>query len=257
LHLYGQEQRTVSGKVTDDSGAPLIGVTVIIDGTTSGTVSDLDGNFSLEVQQGQTLVFRMVSMQSQSILVANQSNIEVRLKEDISMLNEVVINGFQEVDRKLFTGSAERVQMEYIQINANPDASRSLEGRVAGLSVDNVSGTFGTTPKIRIRGNVSINGNNQPLFVVDGVILEDLTNVNTDDFISGNANTLISSSIANLNPDDIESFQVLKDASATAIYGGRAANGVIVITTKRGRSGKLRIKNVTVSLKFLNHIRSS
>ena len=189
--------------------------------------------FSLEVQQGQTLVFRMVSMQSQSILVANQTNIEVRLKEDISMLNEVVINGFQEVDRKLFTGSAERVQMEYIQINANPDASRSLEGRVAGLSVDNVSGTFGTTPKIRIRGNVSINGNNQPLFVVDGVILEDLTNVNTDDFISGNANTLISSSIANLNPDDIESFQVLKDASATAIYGGRAANGVIVITTKR------------------------
>ena len=131
--------------------------------------------------------------------------------------------------------------MADIQISGVADASRSLEGRVAGVSVDNVSGTFGTSPKIRIRGNASINGNNQPLFVVDGVILEDLANVNADDFISGNANTLISSSVANLNPNDIESFQVLKDASATAIYGARAANGVIVITTKRGRSGKLRV----------------
>ncbi|HPI81366.1 MAG TPA: TonB-dependent receptor plug domain-containing protein, partial [Cyclobacteriaceae bacterium] len=118
---------------------------------------------------------------------------------------------------------------------------RVLEGRVAGVSVDNVSGTFGTSPKIRIRGNASINGNNQPLFVVDGVILEDLSNVSAEDFISGNANTLISSSVANLNPNDIESFQVLKDASATAIYGARAANGVIVITTKRGKSGALRV----------------
>ncbi|MGB4974157.1 MAG: TonB-dependent receptor plug domain-containing protein, partial [Cyclobacteriaceae bacterium] len=121
------------------------------------------------------------------------------------------------------------------------DVGRVLEGRVAGVSVDNVSGTFGTSPKIRIRGNASINGNNQPLFVVDGVILEDLSNVSADDFISGNANTLISSSVANLNPNDIESFQVLKDASATAIYGARAANGVIVITTKRGKSGALRV----------------
>src|SRR5690606_22206375 len=114
-------------------------------------------------------------------------------------------------------------------------------GRVAGVTVDNVSGTFGTTPKIRIRGNTSINGDNQPLFVIDGVILEDLNNVSADDIITGNANTLTASSIAGLNPDDIESFQVLKDASATALYGTRAKSGVIVITTKRGRSGQPRV----------------
>ncbi|MEO0331688.1 MAG: TonB-dependent receptor plug domain-containing protein, partial [Bacteroidota bacterium] len=111
----------------------------------------------------------------------------------------------------------------------------------AGVTVENVSGTFGTAPRIRIRGNTSINGDNQPLWVVDGVILEDLTNVTADDIVTGNPNTVLASSVAGLNPDDIASFQVLRDASATALYGTRAKNGVIVITTKRGRSGKLRV----------------
>ncbi|HRX01054.1 MAG TPA: TonB-dependent receptor plug domain-containing protein, partial [Cyclobacteriaceae bacterium] len=173
--------------------------------------------------------------------VNNRTTINVTLAEATSLLDEIIVTGFQEVDRKLFTGASENVKMSEIKIDGLADAGRVLEGRIAGVSVDNVSGTFGTSPKIRIRGNASINGNNQPLFVVDGVILEDLSNVSTDDLISGNTNTLISSSVANLNPDDIESFQVLKDASATAIYGARAANGVIVITTKRGKSGALRV----------------
>lgn len=241
LDTNAQNQITVRGKVTDNTGASLPGVNVIVENTTNGTVTNLDGDFTIQVNPNQVLVFQMVGMETQRITVTNQNTISVTLNEGTSILDEVVVTGFQEVDRKLFTGASDNVKMSDIKINGLPDAGRALEGRVAGVSVDNVSGTFGTSPKIRIRGNASINGNNQPLFVVDGVILEDLSNVSTDDFISGNSNTLISSSVANLNPDDIESFQVLKDASATAIYGARAANGVIVITTKRGKSGALRV----------------
>jgi len=238
---FGQEEELMRGKVTDTSGDPIPGVSVIIENTNQGTVTNLDGEFAIKVEEGKSLFFKMVGMETQEIPVSGQQNIQVTLKEGTALLDEVIVTGFQNVDRKLFTGASENVKMSEIQINGLPDASRSLEGRVAGVTVDNVSGTFGSSPKIRIRGNTSINGNNQPLIVVDGVILEDLANVNPDDLISGNSNTLISSSIANINPNDIASFQILKDASATAIYGARAANGVIVITTKRGRSGRLRV----------------
>lgn len=240
-HSFAWAQSTISGAVTDPAGDPLIGATVQVKGENTGTVTDIDGNFKIQVNQGQSLIISMIGMESQEIIVENFQPISLQLKEATSILGEVVVTGFQEVNRKLFTGASESLKMEDIKVNGLSDVSRALEGQVAGVNVDNVSGTFGTTPKIRVRGNASINGNNQPLFVIDGVILEDLANVNTDDFISGNANTLISSSIANLNPNDIESFQILKDASATAIYGARAANGVIVITTKRGKSGKLRV----------------
>ncbi len=239
--VYGQTQRSVTGNVKDNLGESLPGVAVNIEHTTTGTVTDLDGNFTLQAKDGEALIFSMVGMETARLVVSANQNWNLTLKESTALLDEVVVTGFQEVDRKLFTGSSENVKMSDIKIAGVADASRSLEGRVAGVSVDNVSGSFGTAPKIRIRGNTSINGNNQPLFVVDGVILEDLVNVDTEDLISGNANTLISSSVANLNPDDIESFQILKDASATAIYGARAANGVIVITTKRGRSGALTV----------------
>ena len=118
---------------------------------------------------------------------------------------------------------------------------RSLEGRAAGVSVQNVSGTFGTAPKIRVRGATSIYGSSKPLWVVDGVIMEDVVDVSADQLSSGNANTLISSAIAGLNSDDIESFQILKDGSATSIYGARAMSGVIVVTTKKGKSGQSHI----------------
>ncbi len=232
----------VKGRVISAAdGLGLPGVNILIEGTLQGTTTDLEGNYSIQAGSEDVLVYKMVGMQTVRIEVASQSIIDVRMEEESKVLEGVVVTGFQEVDRKLFTGSAERVKLEDIQVKSEVDVSRMLEGQVAGVTVDNVSATFGTSPKIRIRGNTSINGNNQPLFVVDGVILEDLTDVNTEDFISGNANTLVSSSIANINPNDIESIQILKDASATAIYGARAANGVIVISTKRGRSGDLQI----------------
>ncbi|MCP4458395.1 MAG: SusC/RagA family TonB-linked outer membrane protein [Cytophagales bacterium] len=245
-------QSLIKGKVSDDKGEVLIGVTVYNENTKKGIITDIDGNFSISATTGDRLTFQMVGMKTHQITYSNQSTITVQLEEDILVTEEVIITGFQEVERKLFTGASESLTMDDIRPQGMVDASRVLEGQVAGVNVDNVSGTFGTSAKIRIRGNASINGNNQPLFVVDGVILEDLSNVNTDDLISGNANTLISSSIANLNPSDIESFQILKDASATAIYGARAANGVIVITTKRGKSGQLRINysaNFSVKLR--------
>lgn len=236
-----QSELTITGKVTDNKGVGLPSVNIIIENTTTGVVSDIDGNFTIKANSNQVLVFRMVGMEEVRQPINGQTTFNITLNESTDILDEVVVTGFQEVERKLFTGASENVKMSDIKIDGLSDVGRVLEGRIAGVSVDNVSGTFGTSPKIRIRGNASINGNNQPLFVVDGVILEDLSNVNAEDFISGNANTLISSSVANLNPNDIESFQVLKDASATAIYGARAANGVIVITTKRGKSGALRV----------------
>lgn len=251
LLVTSYAQTVLRGKVVDTAGEPLIGVTILNQNTEKGSVTDIDGGYSLTVSVGDVLIFRMLSMKTQQITYSGQSTLDVSLEEDIFVTDQVVITGFQEVDRKLFTGASESLKMDDFRPQGMVDVSRVLEGQVAGVNVDNVSGTFGTAPRIRIRGNASINGNNQPLFVVDGVILEDLSNVNTEDLISGNANTLVGSSIANLNPSDIESFQILKDASATAIYGARAANGVIVITTKRGRSGELRVNySATFSAKL-------
>ncbi len=244
-------QTRLTGKIVDSNGEALLGVTIFNGTNQEGTITDIDGNYSLDVNAGDVLTIQMLGMKTQRITYSNQTSLNITMEEEVFQTAEVVITGFQEVDRKLFTGASESLKMDDIRPQGMVDVSRVLEGQAAGVNVDNVSGTFGTSPRIRIRGNASINGNNQPLFVVDGVILEDLSNVNTDDLISGNANTLVSSSIANLNPNDIESFQILKDASATAIYGARAANGVIVITTKRGRSGQLRVNyNVNFSAKL-------
>ena len=247
------QAQTVTGKVTSESDPEgLPGVNVVLKGTNQGVMTDVNGEFSIEATQGSTLVISFVGYVTQEIKLAGQSRLNVLLVDESRELDAVVITGFQEVERKLFTGSASLVKMSEIRAPGMADAGRMLEGRVAGVTVDNVSGTFGTSPKIRIRGNTSINGDTQPLMVVDGVILEDLNAVNADDIITGNANTLTASSIAGLNPDDIESFQVLKDASATALYGTRAKNGVVVITTKRGKSGVTRVNytgNFSINLR--------
>ncbi|MBT1705689.1 SusC/RagA family TonB-linked outer membrane protein [Chryseosolibacter indicus] len=250
ITTYGQGIR-VSGKVTSSKdGTELPGVNVRIKNTNKGTIADAFGNYELLANKpSDTLQFSFIGYITIEQIIGNRSTINIQLEQETTQLGEVVVTGFQEVERKLFTGSAASVKMEDIKTPGMTDASRMLEGRVAGVTVDNVSGTFGTAPKIRIRGNTTINGDTKPLMVIDGVILEDLNNVSADDIITGNANTLTASSIAGINPDDIESFQVLKDASATALYGTRAKNGVIVITTKRGRSGQTRV-NYTGNFSF-------
>jgi TonB-linked SusC/RagA family outer membrane protein len=237
-----QQTRVTGSVISQSDGSSLPGVSVRIKDTNFGTTTDIDGLYSIMIDSpSDILVFSFIGYKNQDVVVGGKSVINIEMESETKELEEVVITGFQEVERKLFTGSAATVKMADIKSPGMADASRMLEGRVAGVTVDNVSGTFGTSPKIRIRGNSSINGDTRPLIVVDGVILEDLTNVNPNDIISGNANTITASSVAGLNPDDIESYQVLKDASATALYGTRAKNGVIVITTKRGKSGKTRV----------------
>src|SRR5690606_22568140 len=147
-----------------------------------------------------------------------------------------------------------RVNAKDAERNGVPEISRMLEGQVAGVAVQNVSGTFGAAPKIRVRGATSLSGENKPLWVVDGIILEDLVNISNEALSTGDANTLIGSSVAGLNPDDIESFTILKDAAATAMYGARAMNGVIVVTTKKGRNtdGK---PNVNYSGNFTTYLK--
>jgi TonB-linked SusC/RagA family outer membrane protein len=233
----------VSGTVTSATdGTGLPGVSVRIKDTNQGTTTDVDGAYTLVANStNDVLVFSFVGYAPKEVAVGQRTAINVQLEPETTELGEVVVTGFQEVERKLFTGSAATVKMSDAKIPGMADASQMLEGRVAGVTVDNISGTFGTSPKIRIRSNTSINGDTQPLMVVDGVILEDLNAATADDIITGNANTLTTSSIAGINPDDIESFQILKDASATALYGTRAKNGVIVITTKKGKSGQTRV----------------
>ena len=216
----------------------MAGVTILQKGTKHGTVSDANGNFQLTVPDNAVLVFSMIGYKTQEINVAGRTTLDVTLQESAKSLDEVVVTGYQTIDRKMFTGSATLLKGDDAKRNGVTDVSRMLEGRVAGVSVQNVSGTFGAAPKIRVRGATSITGDNKPLWVVDGIILEDVVNVSNEQLSTGDPSTLVGSSVAGLNPDDIESFQILKDASATALYGARAMNGVVVITTKKGKIGK-------------------
>ncbi len=233
----------ITGTVKDEEGAPLPGATVAVKGSTGGTVTDFDGKYTLEIPAGgkPVLVFSFVGMKPQEVAVGNKRTIDVVLILDSKQIGEVVVTGYQKIDRRLFTGSASKLRAKDVELAGVSDASQFLQGQAAGVSVDNVSGTFGAAPVVRIRGNASINGNNKPLWVVDGVILEDLVQVSADDLTSGNLATVLSSGVAGLNPDDIEDIQVLKDASATALYGAQAMNGVIVINTKKGKAGKLKV----------------
>lgn len=227
----------VSGKVRDKNGGNLPGVSVREKGVANAVSTNATGEYLISVKEGATLVFSYIGYKTLEVQVDSKTLINVTLEEDAAQLKEVnvVSTGYQQLDRKLFTGSSTLVKAEDSQRNGVPDISRMLEGQVAGVSVQNVSGTFGAAPKIRVRGATSISGDNKPLWVVDGIILEDVVNISNDALSTGDANTLIGSSVAGLNPDDIESFNILKDAAATAMYGARAMNGVIVVTTKKGR----------------------
>ena len=234
-------QNEASGTVIfADDGEPVIGASVIVLGGESGigVATDIGGKFKLSVPKGAKLKISYVGMETQTLPAAK--NMKVLLKNE-KELQEVVVTGLQKTDRRLFTGATDKVNAADVKINGVADISRSLEGRAAGVSVQNVSGTFGSAPKIRVRGATSIYGSSKPLWVVDGVIMEDVSDVNADDLSSGDPETLISSAIAGLNSDDIESFQILKDGSATSIYGARAMAGVIVVTTKRGKAGATKI----------------
>lgn len=236
-------QKVVTGVVTNASdGETVIGAAVRVKSNPKiGAATDLDGKFKLTVPaSAKTLIVTAVGMQDTEVPIRD-GILKIKMKVDAKILDEVVVVGMTKVDKRLFTGASTKISGDKSKLDGMADASRALEGKAAGVSVQNVSGTFGSAPKIRVRGATSIYGDSKPLWVVDGVVMDDVVNLGPDDLASGDAATLISNAIAGLNPDDIESFQVLKDGSATSIYGARAMAGVIAITTKKGRAGISKI----------------
>ena len=232
-------QTKVTGTViSSEDNEPVIGATVLVQGQKAGTVTDANGHFTISVPAGKKIVVSYIGMESQTLTPKNGMTVVLQNSAEIE---EVVVTGMTRMDRRMFTGATDKVNADDAILNGIADVSRSLEGRSAGVSVQNVSGTFGTAPKIRVRGATSIYGSSKPLWVVDGVIMEDVTDIDSDALSSGDPETLISSAIAGLNSDDIESFQILKDGSATSIYGARAMAGVIVVTTKKGKAGQAHI----------------
>ena len=239
--LAEENDNVVSGRLLDKNGEPLIGAVVAVEGTDRKAVTDTDGRYELaDVSPESVLRYSYLGMKTYR-RQAGTKHVNIIMEDDNHTLGDVVVTGMQHMDKRLYTGSATTIDATEAKIDGIADISRSLEGRAAGVSVQNVTGTFGTAPRIQVRGATSIYGNSQPLWIVDGVIQENVIEVDTDELSSGNAETLLSSAIAGLNADDIESFQILRDGSATSIYGARAMAGVIVINTKRGRSGKTSI----------------
>ena len=217
-------QSTVTGTITDKANAmPLPGVNVIIKGTARGTATDFDGKYTLEVNDGETLVISYVGYTTQEVVFTGQTTINVELAEDSAQLDEVVLIGYGTTTKKDATGSVEAVTSKDFTRGNIVTPENLLNGRVAGVTV-NTSGAPGSGSEIKIRGGSSINASNNPLIVIDGLPI-------TNDNVGGSRGIL-----ASINPNDIDSITVLKDASATAIYGSRASNGVIIIVTKKGKS---------------------
>ena len=230
---YAQTSRTVTGKVTDDAGNPLAGVTITVAGSAKSTVSDAKGMYSIQVpEKATTLKFSFVGFGEVDTRIGNRASIDVSMVSETKALSEVVVVGYGVQQKKAFTGSASKIDTKEFSQLVTPSIDKQLAGRAAGVQVVNSGGGVGTPARIRIRGVNSISGGQSPLIVVDGV-----------PFITGNlAATTNSNALGDINPNDIENIEVLKDGSATAIYGSRAASGVIMITTKKGdKSGRMKV----------------
>ncbi len=216
--VFQQQTKTIAGNVTDDSGQPLPGVTVVVKGTTTGTVTNVDGTFYLQIpESADVLTFSFVGFKTQDVQLGNETSINIQLVPDVIGLEEVVAIGYGTMRRSDLTGAISSVSGADLAETLSPNVLEQAQGRLAGVDIVRNNGSPGSPSTIRIRGNRSINASNDPLFVIDGIP----TTLNISDF----------------NPRDIESVEVLKDASAVAIYGSRGANGVILITTKRGKEG--------------------
>ena len=238
LSAQAQVEHTLSGMVRDADGVALQGAHVQVVGTKLRALTDAEGRYHIRLGKAGgrvTLLVSHLGMLSQRVTLNGEQTRDIVLKADNRSLDEVVVTGYQKVRNRIYTGAASAVKMQDIRLEGVADVSKMLEGRVAGLNLQTISGTFGAAPRINIRGGASILGNVQPLWVIDGAVYEDLVHLSLDQLASGDAVTLIGSAIAGLNPADIQDIQVLKDASATSVYGARALNGVIVVTTKQGQ----------------------
>ena len=227
--MYAQQE--ITGNVVDPEGEPVIGATVMEKGTSNGVITDIDGNFRVKVKSGATLVFSYIGYDTQELPA--QNGMQVTLKEDATELAEVVVVGYQTQRKADLTGSVAVVQTKELKTSADTDPMRALQGKVPGMTITSDGSPVGAGT-VRIRGIGSFNSSQDPLFIIDGV--PTTTNLNT------------------LNMNDIESMQVLKDAASASIYGSRAANGVIIITTRSGKKGdKLKIDfSANLTAQFYN-----
>lgn len=246
LPLMAQENEiTVTGKVTDQTGLPVIGASIIESGTQNGAITDLDGNYTLEVEDGATLTVSSIGFKDSQITVTSgQTVYNVTLAEDRELLDEVVVVGYGTMKRSDLSGASVSVNEKALKGSIISSLDQSLQGRAAGVTAVTTSGAPGSSSSIRVRGQATINANAEPLYVIDGVIVQGGGNSGADFGLGdalGNGRVSTISPLATINPADIVSMEILKDASATAIYGAQGANGVVLITTKRGKAGDAKI----------------
>ncbi len=250
------QQVEISGRVTSDGDAEALpGVNVSVKGTTTGTLTDVDGRYSLRLSAGNTvLVFSYIGFETQEIKVENRRSINVSLRQDSKMLNEVVVTGFgDQPGEKALGYASQSVNSEELVQNRQPNLVNALQGKVAGVTISSTGGAPGQGARILIRGinSIDVTRDNQPLFVVDGVLFDNSTSTGTTN--SGAESRGMTNRAADINPDDIETINILKGGAATALYGLRGANGVVVITTKSGKTGALSVNyNSTFGVENVN-----
>ena len=234
----GQEN-AVSGTVVDETGAPMVGVAIRRQGSKDGVVTDLDGHFTLPLPTGQAILeATFIGKKTVTRKVRRGEEVKLVLEDDSQLMDEVVVTGYQQLDRRHLTSAVTSVKMDDIRVLGTSNLSQMLEGKIPDMIVSTNSSDINATPRLRIRGTSTIIGNREPLWVVDGIIVTDPVELSPDVLNDPDYVNRIGNAISGINPQDIERLDVLKDAAATALYGTKAANGVIVITTKKGRVGK-------------------
>ena len=234
--------KTVKGTVTDNTGLGVIGASVVEKGTNNGVIADIDGNFAISVQTGATLEVSSIGYKTVEIVVGSQDVYNIKLEDDQELLDEVVVVGYGTMKKSDLSGASVSMKEDDLKGSIISSLDQSLQGRAAGVAAVQTSGAPGSSSSIRVRGQATVNANAEPLYVIDGVIVQGSGSSASSYGLAGLGNGRVStiSPLATINPADIVSMEILKDASATAIYGAQGANGVILITTKHGKAGEAK-----------------
>lgn len=236
-HITYAQNRTITGSITDKSGVPLMGATVLVSGTSTGTTSDFDGNYSISAKTGDILEFSYVGYATLKQTVGESSVVNVQLAQDDNILDEVVLVGYGVQRKSEVTGAISQVKGDEVKNLVTPSFESQLAGKSSGVQITTAGGVIGEAPRVNIRGIASINSGTGPLYVVDGIPYNS----------GGQGANVARNPLSDLNPNDIESFEILKDGAASAIYGSRAANGVILITTRKGRKNSFEVNYSSIS----------
>ena len=242
VYAITQQAKKITGKVTDGKET-IIGATVKQKGTNNATITDLDGNFTLSVPQGSTIEVSYIGYTPKEVKITGQTSYSITLTEDNATLNEVVVVGYGSMKKSDVSGASVTMDEKKLRGSIVTSLDQTLQGRAAGVTAISTSGAPGTSSSIRVRGQATINANAEPLYVIDGVIIQSSgasgSSYGLGDAL-GNGKVSTISPLSTINPNDIVSMEILKDASATAIYGAQGANGVVLITTRRGKAGEAK-----------------